>query len=123
MAALAGSFLGLIVGGLLSEVDWRLVFFVSVPFGMLGTVWSYMSLHEMGTTKSRQARLVRATSLFAVGLTIVLVAITYGIQPYGDARHRLGEPDGCYGGHVRRRCCCWPPSAWSSPRWRTRCST
>ena len=44
----AGSFLGLIVGGLLSEVDWRLVFFVSVPFGLLGTIWSYKSLHETG---------------------------------------------------------------------------
>ncbi len=34
VAAIAGSFIGLIAGGLLSEVDWRLVFFVSVPFGL-----------------------------------------------------------------------------------------
>src|SRR6185312_6907525 len=49
VAALAGSFLGLIVGGLLSQIDWRAVFFVSVPVGLIGTVWSYRSLHELGT--------------------------------------------------------------------------
>jgi MFS family permease len=82
VAAIAGSFIGLIAGGLLSEVDWRLVFFVSVPFGLLGTIWSYRSLHELGSRQS--ARIDWAGNvLFAVGLTILLGAITYGIQPYG----------------------------------------
>src|ERR1700759_3629934 len=49
VAAIAGGFIGLIVGGLLSEVDWRLVFYVSVPFGLVGTVWSYLSLHELSS--------------------------------------------------------------------------
>jgi MFS family permease len=82
VAALAGSFLGLIVGGLLSEVDWRAVFWVSVPIGLLGTIWSYRSLHELGAKKS--GKLDWAGNLtFAVGLSILLIAITYGIQPYG----------------------------------------
>ena len=82
VAALAGSFLGLIIGGLLSEVDWRAVFWVSVPFGVLGTLWSYRSLHETGT--KRAGRLdVPGNLLFAVGLSVLLIAITYGIQPYG----------------------------------------
>jgi MFS family permease len=81
VAALAGSFIGLIAGGLLAEVDWRLVFFVSVPFGIIGTFWSYRSLHELG---ERRASSVDwwGNLLFGVGLTAVLVAITYGIQPY-----------------------------------------
>jgi len=84
VAALAGSFIGLIAGGLLSEVDWRLVFFVSVPFGLLGTIWSYKSLHE--TSARRPARIDWwGNALFAVGLTAVLAAITYGIQPYGTS--------------------------------------
>jgi MFS family permease len=84
VAAIAGSFIGLIAGGLLSEVDWRLVFFVSVPVGLLGTIWSYKSLHE--TSQRRPARIDWwGNSLFAVGLTAVLVAITYGIQPYGHS--------------------------------------
>jgi MFS family permease len=82
VAALAGSFLGLIIGGLLSEIDWRAVFFVSVPFGLLGTIWSYKSLHELGTRKV--GRLDWPGNItFAVGLSVILVAITYGIQPYG----------------------------------------
>jgi MFS family permease len=82
VAALAGSFLGLIVGGLLSEIDWRAVFWVSVPFGLLGTVWSYKSLHELGTRKTGRLD-VPGNLTFAVGLSVLLIAITYGIQPYG----------------------------------------
>jgi MFS family permease len=82
VAALAGSFLGLIIGGLLSEIDWRAVFFVSVPFGLLGTIWSYKSLHETGTRKVGKLDWPGNIS-FAVGLSVILVAITYGIQPYG----------------------------------------
>jgi MFS family permease len=82
VAALAGSFLGLIIGGLLSEVDWRAVFWVSIPIGLIGTVWSWKSLHELGAKKS--GKLDWAGNLtFAVGLSILLIAITYGIQPYG----------------------------------------
>ncbi|WP_459984385.1 MFS transporter [Nocardioides sp. AN3] len=87
VAAVAGSFIGLIVGGVLSEVDWRLVFWVSVPIGVLGTIWSYRSLHETGVR--RQGSLdIPGNLTFATGLTAILVAITYGIQPYGD--HTMG---------------------------------
>jgi MFS family permease len=87
VAAIAGSFIGLIVGGLLAPVDWRLVFFISVPFGLLGTVWSYRSLRE---TSTRTAAPIDwwGNILFAAGLTAVLAAITYGIQPYGG--HNMG---------------------------------
>jgi MFS family permease len=87
VAAIAGGFIGLILGGLLSEVDWRLVFFVSVPIGVLGTIWSYVSLHELG---ERHAARIDwwGNALFAVGLSAVLAAITYGIQPYGG--HTMG---------------------------------
>jgi MFS family permease len=83
VAALAGSFLGLIVDGVLSEVDWRAVFYVSVPFGILGTIWSYKSLHELGTKKAGRLD-VPGNVTFAVGLAVLLAAITYGIQPYGS---------------------------------------
>ena len=87
VAAIGGSFIGLIVGGLLAPVDWHLVFFISVPFGLLGTVWSYRSLRE---TSARSAASIDwwGNGLFAVGLTAILAAITYGIQPYGG--HDMG---------------------------------
>jgi MFS family permease len=87
VAAIAGSFIGLILGGLLAPIDWRLVFFISVPFGLLGTVWSYHSLRE---TSRRTSAPIDWTGniLFAGGLTALLAAITYGIQPYGG--HNMG---------------------------------
>ena len=87
VAAIAGSFIGLILGGLLAPIDWRLVFFVSVPFGLLGTLWSYHSLRE---TSRRSSASIDWTGnvLFAGGLTALLAAITYGIQPYGG--HNMG---------------------------------
>ncbi|HET8581639.1 MAG TPA: MFS transporter [Jatrophihabitans sp.] len=87
VAALAGSFIGLIAGGLLAEVDWRLVFFVSVPFGLIGTLWSYRSLHEVGVRSAARVDWW-GNVLFGVGLTAVLAGITYGIQPYGG--HNMG---------------------------------
>jgi len=87
VAAIGGSFVGLIVGGLLSIVDWRLVFWVSVPFGLIGTVWSYKSLRDNGVrTKSKIDWWGNLT--FAVGLTALLVGIVYGIEPYGG--HSMG---------------------------------
>ncbi|WP_246004099.1 MFS transporter [Nocardioides marmoriginsengisoli] len=83
VSAIAGSFLGLIIGGVLSEWHWRAVFWVSVPIGILGTLWGYRSLVELG--ERRKAKLdIPGNLAFAVGLTSLLVAITYGIQPYGD---------------------------------------
>jgi MFS family permease len=87
VAGIAGSFIGLVLGGLLGPVDWRLVFLVSVPFGVLGTVWSYLKLKELGVR--RRARLDLGGNLtFAAGLIAILVGITYGIQPYGG--HVMG---------------------------------
>ena len=83
VAAVAGSFLGLVIGGLLSEWDWRAVFWVSVPIAIAGTVWGYHSLHELGTRRTSNMDWW-GNLTFAVGLTALLVAITYGIQPYGD---------------------------------------
>jgi MFS family permease len=82
VAALAGSFIGLLVGGLLADTNWRAVFLVSVPFGVFGTIWGYLKLRE-GVQRG-QGRIDWAGNLtFAVGLIAVLAAITYGIHPYG----------------------------------------
>ncbi|MGN6721230.1 MAG: MFS transporter [Marmoricola sp.] len=92
VAAIAGSFLGLIIGGVLAVIDWRAVFFVSVPFGIIGTIWSYKSLHETGTP-SKNAKLdIPGNLTFGIGLFSLLVAITYGIQPYGGASTGWGNP-------------------------------
>ena len=87
VAALAGSFMGLLIGGLLADSNWRAVFLVSVPFGIFGTVWGYLKLREVG--QRGQGRFDWAGNLtFGIGLIAVLVGITYGIQPYGG--HAMG---------------------------------
>ena len=87
VAAIAGSFIGLVLGGVLAEWNWRTIFWVNVPIGLIGTVWAYRSLHETGAR--RPARMDWWGNItFAVGLVALLAAITYGIQPYGG--HTMG---------------------------------
>ncbi len=91
VAAISGTFVGLILGGVLSPVDWRLVFLVSVPFGLFGTVWAYMKLVDL--SERRPARIDWIGNVtFAVGLVAVMVGITYGIQPYGHHVMSWGSP-------------------------------
>ncbi len=89
VAALAGSFLGLIIGGVLSEWHWRAVFWVSVPVGVWGTWMGYRTLHDKARDRSRKIVVDWWGNLtFGVGLIALLVAITYGLQPYGG--HTMG---------------------------------
>jgi MFS family permease len=83
VAAVAGSFLGLLIGGVLSEWHWKAIFWVGVPIGLIGTIWSLRSLKEMGVRTP--GRLDWAGTLtFGLGLTVLLIGITHGIQPHGD---------------------------------------
>ncbi len=91
VAGISGSFIGLVLGGLLSGVDWHLVFLVSVPIGLFGTVWAFLKLRQIGLgTKARIDWLSNVR--FAVGLVSLLVGITYGIQPYGNSNMGWTNP-------------------------------
>ena len=57
-SAIAGSFLGLVLGGLLGPIDWHLVFLVSVPVGVFGTIWAYLELRDTGERRAGPDRLV-----------------------------------------------------------------
>ncbi|MER7274166.1 MFS transporter [Dactylosporangium sp. NPDC000244] len=92
ITALAGQFLGLLLGGILAAIDWRAVFWVSVPVGVVGTIWSYRSLRETGE-RHRSPVDWLGNVTFAAGTLLILASMTYGIQPYG--------------GH---------PTGWTSPR-------
>jgi len=92
IAGIGGSLLGLIVGGILAEIDWRLVFLVSVPIGIFGTVWAYLKLKEQSAPDKTQKIDWLGNSTFAVGLTVLLLALTYGIMPYGNSTMGWGNP-------------------------------
>ena len=87
-AAISGTFIGLVLGGILAPINWRLIFLVSVP--------DRAHRHGVGlhaAARGRQAR-VRAhidwpgNLTFAFGLISLMIGITYGIEPHGA--HTMG---------------------------------
>ena len=101
IASLSGQFVGLVAGGLLAAIDWRLVFWVNVPVGVFGTLWAYLRLKEMG--ERHPARMDWWGNVtFALGLGAVLVGVTVGIQPYHGQAMGWTSPEviGLLGGGV-----------------------
>jgi EmrB/QacA subfamily drug resistance transporter len=92
VAAILGSVIGLILGGVLSYFSWRLVFLVSVPVGIVGTIWAYLMLREVATIREHQKIDWGGNITFAFGSTILLLGITYGIEPYGGSPTGWGNP-------------------------------
>src|SRR6185312_7094980 len=91
IVGVSGMFIGLILGGILAPIDWRLVFLISVPVGIFGTVWAYLGLHELSTP--RRARVDWAGNVtFALGLVLIMTAVTYGIRPAGGHPIGWGSP-------------------------------
>ncbi len=83
IVGVSGMFIGLVLGGLLAPVNWRLVFLISVPVGVFGTVWAYLKLEERSEPRRRPIDWWGNVT-FALGLICVMVAITHGIRPYGS---------------------------------------
>jgi EmrB/QacA subfamily drug resistance transporter len=92
ISVLAGSTIGLILGGILATFNWRYVFLVSVPVGIIGTIWSYWKLKETATIRRNQKLDVWGNITFGVGLTLLLIGISYGLIPYGTASTGWGDP-------------------------------
>lgn len=92
MAAILGSIVGLILGGVLAVIDWRLIFLVSVPVGLFGTIWAYWMLREVAPTTKRQKIDWLGNATFFLGLTIAMIGLTYGLQPYGDSAMGWSNP-------------------------------
>jgi MFS family permease len=91
IVGVSGMFVGLVLGGLLAPISWRMVFLISVPVGLFGTVWAYLKLQEL--SKPSRARIDWPGNIsFALGLILIMVAVTYGIRPYGDSATGWGSP-------------------------------
>ncbi len=103
MAFIGGSMAGLVIGGLLAGIPdlhigpfvlptWRLIFLVSVPVGVIGTIWAYARLRETSTRRSGQRIDYVGNLTFASGLTLLLISITYGLLPYGSSSTGWSNP-------------------------------
>ncbi len=92
VSVLAGSLIGLVMGGVLAYYDWRFIFLVSVPIGIFGTIWSYLRLKEVGVINRNQKLDVWGNLAFGAGLTLLLLGVSYGLLPYGSAPMGWGNP-------------------------------
>jgi MFS family permease len=103
VAFIGGSMVGLVVGGILASIPtlhlgllviptWRLIFLVSVPIGVAGTIWAYAKLRETSIRRAGQRIDFLGNGLFAIGLTLILLATTYGLLPYGSSSMGWSSP-------------------------------
>jgi MFS family permease len=91
IAFIGGSVLGLILGGFLSAIHWRLVFLVSVPVGIAGTAWAYLKLQEISTPHHQRIDFI-GNATFGAGLTIFLAALIFSLRPYGSSSMGWSNP-------------------------------
>ncbi len=101
ISGIAGTFIGLVLGGVLGPIDWHLIFYVSVPVGVFCTVWAYTRLRQVPRREHARVDWIGNVT-FSLGLVSLMVGITYGIQPYGGQPMGWESPfvDGCLGGGV-----------------------
>jgi EmrB/QacA subfamily drug resistance transporter len=92
IAFLTGQFVGLILGGVIAPYGWSYIFWVTVPFGIIGTIWAQINLKELGVINKNQKIDVLGNLTFAGSLTLILLGITYILVPYGDSELGWGDP-------------------------------
>jgi EmrB/QacA subfamily drug resistance transporter len=80
--ALAGSVVGLVGGGLLAVLNWRLLFLINVPVGIFGTVWAFRQLKDLGERDPQPLDIIGNVT-FGAGLLALLIGTTYALLPYG----------------------------------------
>ena len=78
ISIVVGSVMGLVIGGALtSYFGWRSIFWINIPIGIFATVWAFSKLKELGTIKKEKIDWL-GNLLFAGGLIVLLVGITFG---------------------------------------------
>ncbi len=92
IAVVGGTLAGMLIGGVLAGIDWHLIFLISVPVGVIGTIWAYLALHEIATLNRKQKLDVYGNVTFAASLALLLLSLTYGILPYNGSPTGWADP-------------------------------
>lgn len=90
--AMSGQFIGLLLGGILAVFNWRYVFLVSVPFGVIGTIWAVLKLKETSIRGEMTKIDIWGNILFVASITSLLLGVTYGLMPYQNDPMGWGNP-------------------------------
>lgn len=76
IAMVLGSILGLVAGGFLtSYLGWRSIFWINIPIGLIGLIWSHKYLKELGSISKEKIDWLGNVA-FAGGLFFILAGIT-----------------------------------------------
>jgi MFS family permease len=78
MIIAVASVAGPILGGLLTNLGWQFIFFMNVPIGIFGTIWSLISLKDLTKLPKGQSFDWRGTILFSIGMFLLLLGISFG---------------------------------------------
>ena len=74
---IAGAAGGLVLGGFLTTVvGWQSIFWVNIPIGIFGTVWSHYRLKELGSLEKNRKLDIPGNITFAASLACLLVGIS-----------------------------------------------
>jgi EmrB/QacA subfamily drug resistance transporter len=70
--------IGPILGGFLMSFGWRSIFYINIPIGIIGTLWSATQLKEINKTAIKQTFDLKGTLTFSIGVLILLIALSLG---------------------------------------------
>jgi len=91
VSGLVGGVAGLIIGGVLSVINWRYIFLLDFVVGIIGTLWSFKSLRDVQKPIKQPLDII-GNVLFALGITLLLISVTYGLLPYSNQQLGWGNP-------------------------------
>ena len=78
MVAAVGLVIGPVLGGALVAISWSWVFWFNLPFGIAGSVWAYLVLHDVSRRDEERGLDLLGTSAYVVGLTGLVLALSKG---------------------------------------------
>lgn len=87
VAFMAGSLIGIVLGGILAPFDFHWIFIVNIPFALAGAIWSYKFIKEEKFTLKRKKSLDIPGNIFiSLGLVLLSLGFTYALVPYGNSQ-------------------------------------
>src|SRR5437763_9625840 len=78
MVAAVGLVIGPVLGGALVAISWPWVFWLNVPFGLIGSAWAWLVLHELAQRDKVRGLDLAGTATYVVGLTGLVLALSKG---------------------------------------------